>query len=489
MGIHKISGALLLLIVSAIVLMPGCGGSSENGSSALLDTRNVNLIFVVSPDLANDPLGDINPATASLNDQGLQRSLLMGEYLDQRLLGGNSADEIIALEPMTHLQTANNYPDMAAIGFIQQFALLNRFTILGVTAWSYPIRTSYGSPQDVPAGVAAPVAYLSNCQGLVFDDASGNNLKLASGIIDAKVPGFYVFSAPWKTTIDLMKNIKAAMAYGIDLPAAYKGSNFVYAISVDPSGRAVLLIFDSRLKPPATYPVLPAPVFCAPCTQQNYFNISRTGGVNGAVIPSGINTNQTVYMIRHADAHPVRGWDDGNYIGTGQWRALALPYFLPGALRGLSAPTLVYSIDPAQSFPLTDDLGIPYVRPSLTVLPYAIANSIPYNLAASFLINKNPEDETAAENAMKFFFTSSAGVNLSDQTILLAWEHAHFPLLIKHLLDSYGGSVPAPTLTWPSSDYDTIWTVTLDASGNVTVDNALCEGIDSASLPDGPPLF
>ncbi len=489
MGIYKISGALLLIAASAIALISGCGGSSENGSSALLDTRNINLIFVVSPDLANDPLGDINPATANLNSQGLQRSLLMGEYLKEQLLGGNNVNGIFSLEPMTHLQTGNNYPDMAAIGFIQQFALLNRFTILGITGYSFPVRASYGSPQDVPAGVAQPVAYLPNCQGLVFDDESGNNLKLATGLIEAKVPGFYFFSAPWQTTSSLMADIRTSMSYDIDLPADCKGPNFVYAISVDPSGKAEFLTFDSRLDPPETYPVLPGPVFCAPCTQQNYFNLSRTGGVNGTVIPTGINTNQTVYMIRHADAHPERGWDDGNYIGTGQWRALALPYFLPGALRGMSEPTMVYSIDPAQSFPVTDDFGIPYVRPSLTVLPYAIANSIPYNLAASFLMNENPEDETAAENAMKFFFTSSAGVNLSNQTILLAWEHGHFPLLIKHLLDSYGGSVPAPMLTWPSGDYDTIWTVTLDASGNVTVDNALCEGIDSASLPDGPPLF
>jgi hypothetical protein len=44
-------------------------------------------------------------------------------------------------------------------------------------------------------------------------------------------------------------------------------------------------------------------------------------------------------------------------------------------------------------------------------------------------------------------------------------------------------------LSWPQSDYDTIWTVTLDAKGNVTVNNALCEGIDSSKLPAAAPLF
>lgn len=42
---------------------------------------------------------------------------------------------------------------------------------------------------------------------------------------------------------------------------------------------------------------------------------------------------------------------------------------------------------------------------------------------------------------------------------------------------------------WISTNYDTIWTVTLDAQGNLTIHNALCEGIDSSKLPDGPPLF
>jgi hypothetical protein len=206
--------------------------------------------------------------------------------------------------------------------------------------------------------------------------------------------------------------------------------------------------------------------------------------VNGVRIPQGANTNQTVYLIRHAEAHPTSSFEDGNYVGAGQWRALALPNFLPNALRGQASPTLVYSIDPAQSF--TDaGLSISYVRPSLTVLPYAIANNLPYNLVSSFYIG-SPTDPEVARATSDFFFT---GGTLSNQTILLAWEHEHFPPLIEYLLKSYGGSVAAPALSWPQTDYDTIWTVTLDAKGNLTVNNALCEGIDSTSLPKAAPRF
>ena len=50
-----------------------------------------------------------------------------------------------------------------------------------------------------------------------------------------------------------------------------------------------------------------------------------TGGVGTAVVPAGTNTNETVYMIRHAEAHPMPYFEDGNYIAAGQWRALDLP--------------------------------------------------------------------------------------------------------------------------------------------------------------------
>ncbi len=461
----------------------GCAGGSSP-TPAPLSTGNINLIFVVTPDLANDPLGDINPVTANLDDQGLQRSLLMGAYLRQQVLGTRNVTRISVLEPMTHLQTVNNYPDMAAIEFIQQFALLNQITLLGTTANSYPLAASYGGPADVPGGVVMPGSYPADCQGLVFNDAGGNNVALVTRIIDANIPGFYVFSTPWETASALLANINRIKGYDLNLPTAYKGPNYIYVLTITPSGVASLLTYDSKLTPSAAYPVLPSPVPGASCTQQAHFSYSRTGGINGVVVPPGTNINETVYLIRHAEAHPASTFDDGNYVGAGQWRALDLPNVLPGALRGRVSPTLVYSIDPAQSFTL-GSFGISYVRPSLTVLPYAIANNLPCHLVAGFYIGK-PADQAVARATSDFFFT---GGNFSNQTVLLAWEHNHFPPLITYLLQSYGGSVPVPQLSWPQGDYDTIWTVRLDGKGNLTVDNELCEGIDSAKLPVTAPKF
>jgi len=64
------------------------------------------------------------------------------------------------------------------------------------------------------------------------------------------------------------------------------------------------------------------------------------------------------------------------------------------------------------------------------------------------------------------------------------------PPTVNALIASYypnGGAPTAPD--WPALDYDTIWTVSLDASGNLTVDNGKCEGINSAALPSVAPQF
>jgi len=112
---------------------------------------------------------------------------------------------------------------------------------------------------------------------------------------------------------------------------------------------------------------------------------------------------------------------------------------------------------------------------------------MPYYLVSSFSIGGDTTDPGVAKATSDFLFTNLAGANLSNQTVLLAWEHDHYPPLIKYLLQSYGVTVPLTALPWPQTDYDTIWTVKLDAQGNLTVNNALCEGIESASLPATAP--
>ena len=178
MNRYRISVVRSLFLVLALTLLAGCVPSPS--LTAPLSADNLNLIFVVSPDLAYSAPGDINPATANLTNQGLQRSLLMATYLKQQVLGAKNVNRIYALEPMTHLQTANKYPDMAAMGYIQQFALLNQITLTGwggygsplYTNNSYPLNVSYASG-SVPDGVVTPSLSCPFCQGLDFNDSGG----------------------------------------------------------------------------------------------------------------------------------------------------------------------------------------------------------------------------------------------------------------------------------------------------------------------------
>ncbi len=494
----KVTVGRLLLLVFALTLLAGCGSSyspnsSEPPTPAPLSADNLNLIFVVSEDLAYQASGDVNPSTANLTNQGLQRSLLMAPFLQQQVLGMQNVTGIYALEPMTHLQTAGKYPDIVALETIQQFAMLNQTSASyqgsgPVTANSYPIFASYSLEAALPDDVAPPPPgfLCAACQGLDFRDQDSDNEVLVSGILKANAPGFYVFSAPWETVSAVMTNLNQREGYNLTLPASYISPNFIYAISVTPSGSASLVTYDSHLTPPSTYPVLPPPpLVSTPCNTaltQAFFSRTVTGGIDGAVIPAGTNTNETVYFVRHAEAHPTNWWDDGNYIGAGQWRALDLP----NALRGKIQPTQVYSIDPAVGNPGEEgSVASSYVRPSLTVEPYAIANNLPYNLAASVPVFAQNYPPLLSTYASTFFFNGGA---FSNQTILVGWEHDHIPPTINALLTSYQPNVQqAPK--WPDTDYDTIWTVKLDAVGNVTVNNGMCEGIDSAALPKTPPQF
>jgi hypothetical protein len=473
----------LWLAIVASLLLAACGGSSTPAPPlpAPLSSSEVNLIFVVSEDMAYQEPGDMNLNTGNLTNRGLQRALMMGTFLQQQVLGGKNVNSIYALEPMTHLQTANAYPDMVGLETIQQFAMLNQTTQQPpgdppVTPNSYPLFASY-TAGSVPDGVVPQLPLCAPCQGIDFNDRQGDNEALVTSVIEANVPGFYVFSAPWETIGTLLANINRIHGYGLDVHVSYAGPNYVYAFAIGSVGTARLVTYNANLNPAPSYPTLPAgKIVSAACTQTFVFQV--TGGVGTAVIPAGTNTNETVYMIRHAEAHPTPYFEDGNYVGAGQWRALDLP----NALAGKIAPDEIYSIDPAIGY--ANAVGsASYVRPALTVEPYAIANNLPLELVTSFAVfDQNAPD--LATNASNFFFT---GGTFSNKTLLVAWEHDHIPPTINALLATYHGGQTAPN--WLDSDYDSIWRVKLDSQGNLTVDNSLCEGISSASLPAMPPQF
>jgi hypothetical protein len=466
-----------LFLMFGLTLLAGCGGASNPVVPNPVAASNINLIFVVSPDIEFQAAGDVSETTGNLTVQGLQRSLLMAPFLKEQVLGNHNVTGIYALEPMSHLQAASQLPDMAALETIQQFAMMNTDTLQQFeptestlyTANSFHINVSYAIGQAI-GGVAPPLYNCVGCQGIDYDDQASDNDFLLSGIV-AGHPGYYVFSAPWDTTLNMMTVLNQAKGYNLALPSSYPGPNNIYAISVTPAGTASLVTYDSKVTPKTTYPVLtPEPSVSTPC-QAKQFSYSAS-----APSPLVTNTNETLYLVRHAEAHPISTWENGNYVAQGQWRALAMPKALDGKI----APDQVYSIDPSQPGP-SGYLEFSYIRPSLTIQPYAIANNLPYHLVSSFQLN---DLTSVTNNTIKFFFIDP---QFSNHKILLAWEHEHFPPFVTDLLKSYGSSQTAPS--WASGDYDSIWTIKIDSAGNVTVDNSLCEGIDSSKLSSVAPQF
>jgi len=494
---------LFALSVTAVLLFffSGCGGTGGSPAPAIrgpLDAANINLIFVVSEDLDYQAPGDISATTSNLTSQGPQRSLLMAPFLQQNILGNNNVTGIYALEPMTHQQTTHGYPDMAATETIEQFALLNQITLSTnatggdfYTGNNYPIYVSYALG-SIPSGVAAPSFPCPNCQGLDFNDLGGDNETLVTGIIDADLPGYYVFSAPWETTRALLENINTFESFNLALPSGYDGPNSIYAISIPPSGSAGLTTYNSNVNPPNTYPVLPVlsppALVSASCTVNVPPIIPVTVGSGGAVLPAGINANETLYLVRHAEAHPEGYWSDNGYVGAGQWRALDLP----NALLGKISPNQVWSGDISQftqgtTTALGEDLWSG-IAPALTVEPYAIANNLPYNLVSSFELS----DPNWAQLISNFFFT---GGRFSNQKVLVGWSYQQIQPTVQALVSSYYPNTPSPlpasltAPTWLDTDYDSLWTLTLDAHGNLTADFTKCEGINSATLPATAPQF
>lgn len=309
----KLSGffknfCLFFLTGLLIYSLPGCNDNDSNKDTPL-STDNINLIFVVSADLAYHAPGDINPDTANLTGQGLHRSFLMATYLKEQVLGSQNVTGIYALEPMTHLQTENKYPDMAAIGSIQQFALLNQFTVpikdevyTSATAYSFPINAAYGEG-SVPDGVSKPSKYCPDCRGLDFDDKEEKNIDLVTDIINENPPGFYVFSAPWETTCALMENINLQQGGVLNIPTSYGGGGKPCLCDLH---RTV-----GRDKPgylqqqSGAFLHIPGTAFTC---GKRFVHVHRAAlsyhltdrRVDGVVIPANINTNQTIYIVRHA---------------------------------------------------------------------------------------------------------------------------------------------------------------------------------------------
>lgn len=414
---------VLLAMVVALVLLP----ARLCAAQPALNANDWNVVLV--PSFEVPPPGE---ASNNLSITGLNHSLRFGQML-KGLTSGKGAQlrQIIAL-------TATADPDdMAPLQSIQPFALL---ADQGVSVQS--VATGNPSAYNSPASFAANI--------------TGNLPR-----------GTYVVAAPPAVIAELAQALGSA---GFQMPA---GTD--YAVLSGAAPPLVADIYDDGIQPDPVYPAIPLPPPTKSCA---------VAPVTIKVpAPAGLKpyTSQTVHLIRHVEAHPTDSFENGNYVCQGQWRALGANDRLLKLMK--RRPDYVFTSNPDGLIACNGTCS--YIRPTLTVAPFAIQTGLPLTLA-SFQWN-DPEDLARAlfDRDSPYFSHPASGA-----TILVGWEHGNIEKAVKILFGSvYRNPTAAARLPdWSYGDYDTVWTLSTDRDGALTFTNS-CEHIPTASLPSTCPAF
>jgi hypothetical protein len=434
------SKATLLLLASSClagsILLTACNGSDADSPTVTptpsptpgLNQNALNFIFV--------PSFESNPDFNNLSVTGFNHSLLFGQLLNQ--LTASQVAGIYALIPATNL--VNNYPDMKPLQSIENYAVLNTESIT-VSLSTIPSST------------------VNLIKDILTTSNNTNNFK-----------GNYVFALPANVINSILGLLSVQSGLNFKYTAISNSNQYIIVTVTNPT-QASVVTYNDGLVPSATFPQLNLPSG-AQC-QEVPFTITST-----TTPPADINTNETVYFVRHVEAHPESDFENGNYVCQGQWRAIGAPATLFAKMGGL--PDYVYSSDPSELIGTAFSSDTySYVRPSLSVNPFTIKYNMPLNLVESsqFLWNNG-------ESLANFLF---AGGKFNGKTVLVSWEHGHIESTIVNLFKTlYGNSETIPT--WGPNDYDTIWKVQLDSNGNATFSNT-CEGIPESALANSCPTF
>ena len=404
--------------------LPGLPSLAFAGAMPALDGNAWNIVFVQSL--------EADPATNGLSVRGLNHALRLGQLL-KSVTAGKAGD----LRRIYSLDPESNPGDMASTQSIAPYALL---VDLGIS--HRLVREGGIDDYDSPA--------------YIVDDILKNRPR-----------GDYFFAMP-------ASMIESAIeAFGGHVKAMNPGQYLVMSVE---NGKTGFALFDDGIKPDDRYPELhlkPA----SQCPEKPVsFTVRRPASSRFE-----FDSNQTVYFVRHAEAHPNRGFENGNLVCQGEWRAIGADEVLFRKTGGKAQN--LFSSNPADLIGCDSECS--YVRPSLTLSPYAIRHrktlmlaSFQWNdaptLAASLFTKNTPYSEKAFDHAVT----------------LVSWEHGNIENAVKYLIGVlYGNPEAAKKIPeWSFDDYDTIWKLKTDADGNITFSNA-CEGIESDSLPSTCPAF
>lgn len=279
--------------------------------------------------------------------------------------------------------------------------------------------------------------------------------------------GIYVIAAPRGTVEDLVHTLTGSTVH-LQPPGHY-------AVVAGPADHLTATAYDDGIVGDPAYPAIP-PLPHAACTQPSVTITAKA--------PPGLKPYQsrTVYFVRHVEAHPTGNFENGNYVCQGQWRALGATRTLLHLMNDRK-PDAIISSNPSNLIACTG--GCSYIRPLLTVTPFAIQHDLP--------VTQAPFQWTDATD-LAFWLFDKASPYAKDPKdgglILVGWEHDHIVTAVTDVFqDLYQNPQAAKQLPpWSFTDYDTVWKLSTDDAGTITFTNT-CEGIASAKLPAICPAF
>ncbi|KAF0813691.1 hypothetical protein IGB42_02044 [Andreprevotia sp. IGB-42] len=325
----------------------------------------------------------------------------------------------------------------------------------------------------VPLQTIEPYALLNNLgvsvQKLSVGDASVYNSPayFMQQLLGNQPRGTYIMAMPPA----MLQQVAGALGNG--------------SISIDGTHQYVVLSgrdqpfatssYDDQIKDVADYPVVPLPARSA-CPQSP---VTIRAKAPGGWRPY---TEQTVYLVRHVEAHPTGNFENGNYVCQGQWRALGANGRLLEIMRNRK-PDYVFTSDPSNIIGCSGTCS--YIRPSLTVSPFAVQHKLPLTLATFQWSDATDLAQSLFNRESPYFKHPDSGAS-----ILVGWEHAHIQKAVQYLLETmYRNPEAAKQLpAWSFEDYDTVWALSTSKDGELTFRNT-CEAIPTAALPSTCPAF
>ncbi|MEN1833953.1 hypothetical protein AAIM60_13790 [Pseudomonas lijiangensis] len=413
----------MMLRFCLLLLCALCFNRVALADSPALNPNDWNLVLVPSFESQAGKGNNLSPT-------GLNHALRFGQLLNS-LLAGKTAQvrQVYAL-------TYTGSPSMVPLQTIEPYALLNNFAV---------------SSQNLSQGDAG----VYNSPAYFMQQVLGNQPR-----------GTYVMAMPPEMIQAMASSLSndTLALNGTHQYVVLSGQSQPFAAGIYSDGIADDPLFPKVQLPPRSACAQP------PVTIQ-------------AKAPDDWKpyTEQKVYLVRHVEAHPSGNFENGNYVCRGQWRALGANARLSEIMK--RKPDYVFTSSPDNIIGCNGTCS--YIRPSMTVAPFAIEHDLPLTLA-DFQWN-DPIDLAQAlfNRASPHFSRAEHG-----SAILVGWEHANIEKAVKYLLtDMYRNpDAAAQVPAWSFEDYDSVWELATDKQGNLTFSNT-CEAIPTTALPSTCPAF